>query len=120
MAKCVDVFTFVIHFVMIKLVEFDGFDWSLSNIYKVQKHGISIGEIELFFKQEVYWLKDVNHSQNEDRYIAVGKNRMSRPMFVAFTLRVKKDKKYIRVISARFMHREGKELLLYEKLKKSE
>jgi uncharacterized DUF497 family protein len=57
-------------------------------------------------------IKDRKHSDNEDRFIAIGEGPSNKPMFVCFTLRQNK----IRVISARFMR--AKEVMGYEKLKK--
>ena len=56
--------------------------------------------------------RDVRHSDLEDRLIAVGRNAMGRPMFVAFTIRAKEGRHLIRPISARYMH--AKEARAYE------
>lgn len=98
-------------------LEYDCFDWDAGNIKKAQKHGLSIGEIEDFFGQELLITQDPKHSKSEPRMIAVGLSRKSRPMFVAYTLRTHGELTLIRVISARYTHK--KESDIYEDLKKS-
>lgn len=92
--------------------EFIGFDWDTGNIGKILKR-FKLQEVEKFFEQEIFVIKDESHSQNEARYIAVGIGPEKRPMFVCFTYRYGK----IRVISARFMR--GKEVNKYENFKKN-
>ncbi len=48
---------------------------------------------------------------DEDRFIAVGRIK-GRPVFVAFTLRVKDKRRLIRPVTARFMH--AMEVAAYE------
>jgi uncharacterized DUF497 family protein len=48
----------------------------------------------------------------EDRFIAVGRNAAGRPLFVAFTFRMKHGQRLIRPVSARYMHK--KEIAGYE------
>lgn len=117
-----NVFTSVLHtcytdVVEILQLEFDGFDWDSGNITKAQAHGLSLGEIEDFFSQELLVLEDKAHSKREKRKIAAGNSKKGRSMFVAFTMRQKDKLNLIRPISARFMHH--KETENYEKLKKS-
>jgi len=57
--------------------------------------------------------QDKAHSQVERRLPAGGRNRAGRPIFLAFTLRKRDGKTYIRPISARYMHK--KEIARYEK-----
>ena len=94
---------------MIK-IQTTGFEWDAGNSGKCQKHGLSLNEIEDFFRQEnIYIAPDINHSQKEQRFLAVGKSTKSKPMFVVFTLRNKGRSYLIRPISARYMHeREAK------------
>jgi uncharacterized protein len=47
-----------------------------------------------------------------DRLIAMGRNTQGRPMFVAFTIRIKEGRLLIRPITARYMH--AKEVKAYE------
>ena len=88
---------------MIKL-KVSGFDGDEGNRNKTQKHGVSLEEIELFFEQDILIAPDEKHSQNEPRYLGVGRASNSRPMFVAFALRKKQGQTLIRPISARYMH----------------
>lgn len=44
--------------------------------------------------------------------IAVGRTSAGRPVFVAFTLRTKNRRRYIRPVMARYMH--AKEIAAYE------
>ncbi|MEI8346012.1 MAG: BrnT family toxin [Pseudomonadota bacterium] len=96
-------------------MKIDGFDWDTANFEKVQKHGLSIEEIELFFEQDILVVDDQKHSQSEKRQIAVGQLK-DRVLFVAFTIRRKLGRHYLRVISARCCHQ--KEQKYYEELKK--
>lgn len=90
------------------------FEWDEGNIDKnSQKHGINPKDTEeVFISEELYVIPDIKHSSTEKRFIALGKTRLGRKLFVVFTLRGKK----IRVISARAMHK--KEVERYEKVKK--
>ena len=94
-----------------------GFDWDKGNIKKCQKHGVGLQEIEEVFKNAPAVFPDVKHSDKEERFLAIGLNNSERYVFVAFTFRIKGGKKYIRPISARYMHK--KEIEHYKKLKNS-
>jgi hypothetical protein len=89
-----------------------GFDWDEGNRAKCQKHGLSIAQIEALFTHSPRIAPDRKHSADEDRSIAVGRIA-GRPAFVAFTMRVKGKRRFIRPVSARFMH--AKEVAAYEK-----
>jgi uncharacterized DUF497 family protein len=89
-----------------------GFDWDEGNLEKCQKHGVSIGEIEALLSSDPGIAPDPGHSEQEDRFIAVGRNAAGRPIFVAFTFRIKADQRLIRPVSARYMH--GREIAGYE------
>ncbi len=100
-------------------MEFDGFDWDNGNIFKVTKHGLTLDEIERLFLQGVSVFEDNKHSNSEPRLIAVGiASTNKKPVFVAFTIRVRDFKVLVRPISARFMKK--KEMNAYEKFKKEE
>ena len=88
-----------------------GFDWDEGNRAKCQKHGLSIGQIEVLFTHSPRIAPDRKHSADEDRLIAVGRIA-GRPVFVAFTIRVKNKRRFIRPVTARFMH--AKEVAAYE------
>src|SRR5436853_7625691 len=82
----------------------DGFDWDAGNQAKCQSHGVSIEEIEAVLRDEPRVAPDLAHSANEDRFIAVGRNRNGRPLFIAFTIRERNQQRLIRPITARYMH----------------
>ncbi len=96
---------------MIDLAAIEGFDWDEGNSRKsLDKHGVTQAEAEQVFSSEVLLAEDVNHSQDEPRYQALGSTADGRLLHVTFTLR--DENKKIRVISARDMHR--KERAYYE------
>lgn len=104
------VYTKVIFRVMLESV--NGFDWDEGNSAKCWNR-VSQEEIEYLFQQpDVLITPDIKHSENEDRYLAVGISSQKRYIFVAFTFRSKQDKILIRPISARYMH--DKEVRSYE------
>jgi uncharacterized protein len=91
-----------------------GFDWDEGNREKCQKHGVSIAEIEaLFLKADPFIGEDVEHSEHEDRFFAVGNAPTFRMIFVIFTFRQRDGLNIIRPVSARYMHR--KEIERYAK-----
>lgn len=93
--------------------EVSGFDWDEGNRAKCQKHGVSIAQIEALFGQSPRIAPDPKHSAEEDRLIAVGRTSTGRPLFVAFTIRTKGDRRLIRPVAARYMH--ARETAAYEK-----
>jgi uncharacterized DUF497 family protein len=97
-----------------KLKECTGFQWDKHNIQKNwEKHKVSPSESEqAFFNTPLIVAKDVQHSQKEERFYALGKTDLDRGLFLAFTIR----KKLIRVISSRDMTR--KERRIYDKREK--
>ena len=97
-----------------KLQECTGFQWDKQNIQKNwEKHKVSPAESEqAFFNKPLIVAKDVKHSQEEERFYALGKTDQDRRLFIAFTIR----KKLVRVISSRNMNK--KERKNYEKREK--
>ena len=89
-----------------------GFEWDDGNRRKCRKHGVLEKELESIFLQPLMILPDEAHSLTERRFRAVGKSSAGRYVFLAFTIREKEGKQYIRPISARYMHR--KEVQHYE------
>lgn len=87
------------------------FDWDKGNADKNWiKHKITTNECEeVFTNRPLKTYKDVKHSQNEDRFVALGISDNNRMLYLVFTIRKYK----IRIISARNMSR--KERSLYEK-----
>ncbi len=94
-----------------KLKECTGFQWDKYNIEKNrEKHNVlPIESEEIFFNQPLVINNDIKHSDNEERFYALGKTDEKRVLFVVFTIR----KTLIRVISSRDMNK--KERKIYEK-----
>jgi uncharacterized DUF497 family protein len=84
------------------------FDWDDGNLAKAQKHGLTREEIEGFFRALPRVAPDPEHSQAEQRFVAVGHTPGGRAAFVAFCWRDGR----IRPISARYMH--AREVRRYE------
>jgi len=80
-----------------------GFDWDEGNSKKNWiKHKVTPAECEqIFFNQPLIIKDDVQHSEREKRFLALGKTDQNRTLFIAFTLR----NDLVRVISARDMSR---------------
>jgi len=97
------------------MIDFDsviGFEWDVGNGRKsADKHDVTQSEAEeIFFNQPLLVSTDDKHSQDEARYLALGRTNKGRTLTVVFTLR--QGATLIRVISARDQHR--KERTLYE------
>ena len=90
-----------------------GFDWDAGNRSKCRKHGVYPAAIEDMFRGSVAVFPDPLHSKSEDRFKAIGMTEEGRGIFVVFTFRMRRGKKLIRPISARYMHK--KEMDHYEK-----
>ena len=97
---------------MIDWKQIAGFDWDAGNDRKSSdKHSVSKFEAEqVFFNEPLLIVEDVKHSQDEERYHALGRTDKTRMLHITFTLR--SSGTLIRVISARDMHR--KEKVIYE------
>lgn len=93
-----------------KLLQCAGFEWDEANIKKNWlKHEVTPSECEqIFFNQPLVVANDIEHSQKENRYYALGQTDTKRLLFVVFTIR----RNLIRVISVRDMNR--KERRVYE------
>ena len=62
------------------------------------KHGVSFGEAKTVFDDLLYVdFYDPNHSENEDRYLAIGESNRGRLLIISYTERGNKN----RLISAR-------------------
>jgi uncharacterized DUF497 family protein len=83
---------------------FSGLDWDEGNLAKCQKHGVSVEEIEAVFAGEPQYSPDTVHSIVEQRYLSTGRTAAGRPLFVIFTIRERDGRRYVRPISARYMH----------------
>ena len=96
---------------MIEMSDIVGFEWDDGNRRKNEKHGVSQSEAEeVFFNETLLVLEDGLHSEAEPRFHAFGLSQRGRRLHVTFTLRQLGT--FIRVISARDMHR--KERAMYE------
>jgi uncharacterized DUF497 family protein len=95
---------------VVDLTKITGFEWDKGNIDKsFKKHGITPNEAEeVFLDEDIFLLKDIKHSQAEERFEAIGKITKGEILFLAFTVRGDK----IRIISARRANK--KERRLYE------
>lgn len=78
---------------------------------------MALADIEAVFMEGPEVAPDMKHSGAEQRFIAIGKDKAGRPIFVAFTFRDQKGTTFIRPISARYMHE--KEIRAYEKRSKT-
>lgn len=89
------------------------FEWDKGNIDKnLKRHNVTAKESEeVFFSKPLLINGDIEHSQDETRFQALGKTTFERRLFLSFTIRSNK----IRIISARDMNK--KERGLYEKIK---
>jgi uncharacterized protein len=90
-----------------------GFEWDAGNWPKCGKHGVSRVEIEQVLRSEPLVLPDRYPQDAETRFNAVGMNASGRHDFVVFTLREKQGQRFVRPISARYMH--AKEIEQYER-----
>ena len=90
------------------LSQCEGFEWDDGNINKNWlKHKVSPAECEqLFFNRPLIIQDDIEHSEVEKRFYALGRTDSKRTLFIAFTVR----NKLIRVISARDMSRKEREV----------
>jgi len=96
---------------MIDLSKVIGFEWDEGNSRKNEQHGVSMAEAEqTFFSSLLLVLPDPRHSEAELRFHALGKTNEGRRLHITFALR--DAGQFIRVISARDMHR--KERVIYE------
>lgn len=88
--------------------EFEGFDWSGGNSEKNwDRHAVTPLEAEqVFFNIPLICGTDLEHSQKESRFYALGQTDEGRVLFVAFTMRAKR----LRVISVRDMNRKERRI----------
>lgn len=96
---------FCIYIVVLKLMKIQGFNWDKGNIDKVQKHGLTIEEIENFLENNPLIYPDAENSKRETRFFAFDKQK-DKLLFVVFTLRAVDGVLKARVISARYAHKK--------------
>ena len=92
------------------------FDWDqLKNKSNIKKHGISFEEAQgVFFDEDAIVFDDPDHSDEEDRFLIIGRSFKLRVLLVCHCYRP--EKSLIRIISARkatpkerfFYDRKGK------------
>jgi len=85
------------------LFELNGknFDWDNNkNVININKHGISFKEAATVFSDiNAVEIDDVEHSQDEDRFLIIGRSRKLRLLVVCHCYR--ENDTVIRIISAR-------------------
>ena len=88
------------------------FQWDKGNKGKnYSKHKVTDQECEeAFFDHNKKILKDLLHSNNEERYILLGQTKENRILFIVFTTRSGK----IRVISGRDLNKKERKLYAEE------
>lgn len=97
-----------------QLSRIHGFDWDEHNLDKCCKHGVSRDEIEDVFRRHPGIFPDPAHSQDVERFRAIGTTRLGRHIFIVFTLRLNPiGQRLIRPISARYMR--AREVRHYER-----
>jgi uncharacterized protein len=93
----------------------ESFDWYQGNREKCQKHGLSIAEIEHALSHgETFIVPNITNFEAEPRFIAAGRSRSGRDVFVIFTPWERNGRPIWRPISARYMHK--KKIDRYEKV----
>ena len=85
------------------MIEINGklFDWDVKkNLLNIEKHGVSFKmAASSFFDPDAITFDDEDHSQDEDRFILVGKNKYDRLLTVCHCYR--ETGNVVRIISAR-------------------
>ena len=90
-----------------------GFNWDDGNREKCRKHGVTLEDLESAFRGgAMRMFPDPAHSASETRYLGIGRIASGRHVLVTFTYREIEKRRFIRPISARFMH--AKEIKHYE------
>ncbi|MDO9415227.1 BrnT family toxin [Pararhizobium sp.] len=90
-----------------------GFGWDNGNWPKCAKHGVSKAEIEFVLSDDPLVLPDKASGGIEVRFNAVGRNDVGRYLFIVFMIREIAGDRFMRPISARYMHK--KEIEAYER-----
>ena len=98
---------------MLDLYEPYEFDWDQGNTVKnLIKHGIECRQAEeSFLDENSLILDDIEHSNNEKRFLMIGKDHQGVVLYLVFTQRLNK----VRIISARIANK--KERSFYEQNK---
>lgn len=90
------------------------FDWDAGNIDKSwKKHLVTYKESEeVFLNKPLKLFEDIKHSQNENRYVALGITDKNRKLYIVFAIRNQK----IRIISARDQSKMERSLYAKEEI----
>jgi len=93
-----------------ELIKCRSFQWDKGNIDKNWlTHKVSSFECEqIFFNLPLIAYEDIEHSQSEKRYYALGKTDADRFLFIVFIIR----KKQVRIISARDMNKKERQVYI--------
>jgi uncharacterized protein len=92
-----------------------GFEWDPGNWRKSElKHGVAMAEVQEVLLSNPRCQVDTRHSDDEQRYVALGTTNEGRRLFVSFTVR----RNRVRVISARPMSR--KERAIHEETREAQ
>lgn len=98
----------MITYMELDLSVLEGFEWDKGNLEHIKKHHVGVEECEeVFSNKPLRILKDIDHSQSEERFQGLGKTHSNRLLFLTFTIRNNK----IRTISAR--DQDKKERTIY-------
>jgi len=86
------------------------FEWDIKkNLVNIEKHGVSFKmAASSFFDPNAIIIDDDVHSQDEDRFILIGKNKYNRILTVCHCYR--DDNNIVRIISARKPNQFEKEI----------
>jgi hypothetical protein len=78
------------------------FHWDKDKKNNRRKHNISFVEAsEIFRDKYILDLEDIEHSDQEERWISIGLSKKGKVILVVHTYKEDKDKKILRIISAR-------------------
>ena len=79
------------------------FEWDpVKDKANIKKHGIAFSDAALIFADSnMMTLYDKEHSQQEDRYLSLGRTQKGQVLLVSHTQRSTGDDEMIRIISAR-------------------
>ena len=89
-----------------------GIEWDSGDRDKCRKHGVSLAAVESLFRRPLAVFPDPAHSEDEERFKAIGRTDEGRSVLIIFTLRTQSNETFIRPISARYMHQ--REVAYYE------
>ena len=84
------------------------FEWDEDkNKENIKKHGVPFEEAASIFLNKIMEEPDIDHSENEERYKAVGISVYLRELLVVYCIRERiNDEKITRIISARRANEE--------------